>query len=146
MGGDRQEDGGALAGDGVEVSPDAASTLWASCWSDRTPVCSLPPPPPPLAAQPPPPGQNQAEGSQAVIEEQDEDVEEIDEGEEEFSSEERAFLAERRAAVEHDRAVDPLQMAAIEARVDALVAERREAARARAGLLGGMRPRNGSST
>ena len=99
VGGDRQEDGGAPARDGVEVSPDAASTLWASCWNDRTPICSLPPSPPPLAAQPPPPGQNQAEGSQAVIEEHDEDVEEIDDGEEEFSSEERAFLAERRAAV-----------------------------------------------
>ena len=112
------------------------SALWEICWRDRDPACSPPPPTrgevdessrsnPGAVGSP-----GDAEGDRSPAEEEggsDGDVDAA--GGDEFSERERAFLAERRAAVEEPGPEGDPMLQALIARVDALVAQRQEAAR-----------------
>lgn len=138
--------GGSGGGSGpVEALPadfggeQSSSALWDACWREREPACSPPPPTrtegeegeetSPAGARggmgdAPSAAEEEGEAHGEAVDEEGESLD--DEG---LSARERAFLAERRAAVEGPGPEGDPMPQALDARVDALVAERQAEAR-----------------
>lgn len=138
---DPMNDGDAGASGSLEALPadfggePSPSALWEACWREREPACS---PPPPIRGEVDESSRSNttsavgrtgdAEGVLSpAAEEGGGDA--GSGGVDEFSERERAFLAERRAAVQEPGPEGDPMLQALNARVDALVAERQEVAR-----------------